>query len=407
MTTHRLLSLCTKIGSGATPRGGKETYSQSGEISLIRSQNVLDLSFSTDGLVYISAAQAKLLDSVTIQPNDVLINITGDSVGRVCSVPEYVGEARVNQHVAILRADEKRLSATYLRYYLVNPSMKRKLLTMASVGATRNALTKVMLDNLEISIPTYRQQKRIAEILSSLDDKIELNRQMNQTLEETAQAMFKHHFVDGVDRDNLPEGWRIFKLGELIDSVSITHKFPKPEIIFLNTSDILEGSVLISNYSDVDSLPGQAKKRICKGDILYSEIRPGNKRYAYVDFNAEDYVVSTKLMVLRSKCIVDSIFPYFFLTQQSTIKYLQNIAESRSGTFPQITFEQIKIIELTLPSLDKVQQFTSDILKPNYDLILSNNKEIERLIEVRDYLLPKLIAGEIIPAELKQLEQAL
>ncbi|MDK9856025.1 hypothetical protein [Staphylococcus equorum] len=91
-----------------------------------------------------------------------------------------------------------------------------------------------------------------------------------------------------------------YKVENLIDSVSKKHTFPGDKIIFLNTSDIEKGYVLHNNYSMIDSLPGQAKKSIQKGDILYSEIRPKNERFAYINFASDDYVVSTKLMVLRN-----------------------------------------------------------------------------------------------------------
>ena len=98
--------------------------------------------------------------------------------------------------------------------------------------------------------------------------------------------------------EELPDGWRIEKLENLIETVSVTHKMKQEEIIFLNTSDILEGNVLNNEYSVVSTLPRQAKKSIKRNDILFSEIRPANKRYAFVNFDADDYVVSTKLMVL-------------------------------------------------------------------------------------------------------------
>jgi type I restriction enzyme S subunit len=97
---------------------------------------------------------------------------------------------------------------------------------------------------------------------------------------------------------------KLIPLECILDSISITHRFDKSKLIFLNTSDILEGQILIDNYMDIDLLKGQAKKTIRNGDILFSEIRPKNKRYAYVKVNnPEDYVVSTKLMVLRNKSI--------------------------------------------------------------------------------------------------------
>ena len=104
---YKLKDITTKIGSGSTPTGGGGSYKSTG-ISLIRSQNVLDFEFSYDGLAFIDDEQADTLKNVTLNKNDVLLNITGDSVARVCKVPVEVLPARVNQHVAIIRADEKK-----------------------------------------------------------------------------------------------------------------------------------------------------------------------------------------------------------------------------------------------------------------------------------------------------------
>ncbi len=144
----------------------------------------------------------------------------------------------------------------------------------------------------------------------------------------------------------------VTQMGELASSISDTHKFGKEQLIFLNTSDILHGKFLHHAYSAVKNWPGQAKKSIRKDDILFSEIRPANGRWAYVQHEAEDYVVSTKLMVIRAKH--DRVFPKFlyqFLTSVETTKWLQHLAESRSGTFPQITFEEVSTLELPLPPL--------------------------------------------------------
>ncbi len=144
----------------------------------------------------------------------------------------------------------------------------------------------------------------------------------------------------------------ITKIGELASSISETHKFGKEQLIFLNTSDILHGKFLHRTYTEVRDWPGQAKKSIRKDDILFSEIRPANGRWAYVDQEADDFVVSTKLMVIRAK--KDRLFPQFlyqFLTSSEITKWLQHLAESRSGTFPQITFDQVATLELPLPPL--------------------------------------------------------
>jgi type I restriction enzyme S subunit len=195
-TKLRLGDICSKIGSGSTPRGGNSVYRDDG-VSLIRSQNILNEHFSREGLAFIDDDLAEQLRGVTVAEGDVLLNITGDSVARVCQAPADVLPARVNQHVAIIRPDSSILDPKYLRYYLVNPAMQQELLAMAGAGATRNALTKGMIEQLEVVMPEeVGDQRAIAHILGTLDNKIELNRRMNETLEAMARAIFKSWFVD-------------------------------------------------------------------------------------------------------------------------------------------------------------------------------------------------------------------
>lgn len=179
-------------------------------------------------------------------------------------------------------------------------------------------------------------------------------------------------------------GWEKVKLDELVESISVKHKFDKEEIVFLNTSDVYDGKVLTSMYSEVDKLPGQAKKSIMKNDILFSEIRPKNRRFAYIDFDADDYVVSTKLMVLRRKSNrIDNRFLYQFLTCERTLDYLQMIAESRSGTFPQITFNELKKVEINLPTLEEQRAIATFLSSLDTKINLNNemNKTLEEMAQ--------------------------
>ena len=194
--TLRLGDHCEKIGSGATPRGGKETYSDDGPISLIRSQNIYNDRFSHVGLAFISYEQAAQLQNVEVKDSDVLLNITGDSVARVCQVDRSVLPARVNQHVAIIRPNSEKIDARFLRYFLIAPSMQAHMLGLAAAGATRNALTKSMIEGFHIPAWPVESQRAIAAVLGALDDKIELNRRMNETFEATARAIYKDWFVD-------------------------------------------------------------------------------------------------------------------------------------------------------------------------------------------------------------------
>lgn len=156
----KLGDITDKIGSGATPKGGSKSYKPEG-VALIRSMNVHDRKFVYDGLVFIDDDQASALSSVEVQENDILLNITGASVARVCRAPKDVLPARVNQHVAIVRLKPNTVDPELLERYLTLPSVKRQLLRIAtSGGATREALTKSQIKNLIIPVIT-------AEILKS------------------------------------------------------------------------------------------------------------------------------------------------------------------------------------------------------------------------------------------------
>jgi type I restriction enzyme, S subunit len=156
----------SKIGSGATPLGGEAAYQADG-VSLIRSLNVHDGEFRRKDLAFLSVAQANGLANVVVQPNDVLLNITGASVARCCSVPDDVLPARVNQHVAIIRPKPERLSPRFLQYLLVSAAYKDRLLGAGeAAGATRQALTKAQLQALLVKFPaSLLEQARIVAIL--------------------------------------------------------------------------------------------------------------------------------------------------------------------------------------------------------------------------------------------------
>jgi len=134
--------VCTKIGSGATPKGGADVYLEVGPYALIRSQNIYNNGFHHDGLAYIGDDHATELVNVEVLEDDVLLNITGDSVARVCQVPRTILPARVNQHVAIIRPDPNRLHPRFLWYSLASPEIQSKLLSWAGSGGTRNALKR-------------------------------------------------------------------------------------------------------------------------------------------------------------------------------------------------------------------------------------------------------------------------
>ena len=417
--TYKLGEITSKIGSGATPRGGKEAYLNSG-ISLIRSQNVLDFSFSIDGLAFINEGQAKALNNVTIESRDVLLNITGDSVARVCQVPDRWIPARVNQHVAIIRANQGKLSPEFLLYSLLTKGNKNTLLTLASAGATRNALTKSMIEDFEITIPPLSEQTAIASILSAIDDKIENNLQMNKTLEEMAMTLYKHWFVDfGPFREGefvdselgrIPKGWEVKRLEEIITSLS---KGTTPrqsdvdglnvEIPFLKVKDVNDDGGI--KYSGIEYIPktvheNQLKRSILKtNDILFS-IAGTIGRVSIVPEKLDNSNCNQALAFIRLKDKNGHLpLVYYWLKSESTQREINSSIVQ--GVQANVSLAVLKDLRLVLADSKNMILFNVEMI-PILSLIFECRTENQTLTALRDTLLPKLISGEVRLKEFAQ-----
>ena len=175
--------------------------------------------------------------------------------------------------------------------------------------------------------------------------------------------------------------WKEYTLGDISRNISRRFDFNAyPNVVFINTGDVLNNKFLHCDISNVKDLPGQAKKAIKKGDILYSEIRPGNGRYLFVDNDLDNYVVSTKFMVIEPNAnIVLPEFLFLLLISNETTEYFKIIAESRSGTFPQITFDSVSSLSLNIPDKE-TQQKILDIIIP-LDGKIEINTQINQTLE--------------------------
>ena len=417
-TSIELGDVCTKIGSGATPRGGKDVYLNEGPYTLIRSQNVYNDGFHREGLAFIGEHHADQLQNVEVLEKDVLLNITGDSVARICQVAPDILPARVNQHVAIIRPDTVNLDPGYLRYYLTSPEMQTMLLSWAGSGGTRNALTKGMIESLEIRLPTMPEQQAIAHILGTLDDKIELNRRVNQTLEAMARAIFHDWFVDfgpvrakleGQDPYLPPELWDLFP-DDLVDS---------------ELGDIPEGWEVKALDRIADYQNGLALQRFRPGD---NEERLPSVKIAQLRTGRADGGEWAKATI-RPECIIDDgdvIFswsgslmikvwcggraalnqhlfkvtsktcPKWFYFQRigSHLSGFQSIAADKTTTMGHIKREHLSSARCVVPS-QPLLKAADEILGPLFTRQVSVNLRSNALESQRDTLLPKLISGEI------------
>ncbi|AEC20751.1 hypothetical protein PT7_2211 [Pusillimonas sp. T7-7] len=422
--SKRLGDCCLKIGSGATPKGGKDAYLENGPFKLIRSQNVYNDGFSPNGLTYIGEEQARKLDGVAVAAGDVLLNITGDSVARVCQAPEQHMPARVNQHVAIIRPNPSLFDARYLRYFLASPSQQSLMLGLAAAGATRNALTKGMIEDFIVPCPPLSVQQEIANVLGSLDDRITLLRETNKTLESIAQAIFKSWFVnfdpvrakmegrqpEGMDEATaalfsdsfeeselslIPRGWSLGHISDL--GGVICGKTPPTsdmsnygnDVPFITIPD-MHGCLVITETARRLSTQGadnQKKKYLPVGSVSVSCIAtPG--------------LVAQVTEPSQTNQQINSVIPHEHWGTAFSLLLLRGvgndvrIAGSGGSVFHNLNKSNFEKIKILLPQETIAQEFDR-LIAPFIKQITENQRQVQTLIELRDVLLPKLVSGRL------------
>lgn len=366
----RLGDVCEKIGSGATPRGGKEAYKDAG-IPIIRSQNIHDWVFQPDGLAFLDDEQAESLSNVEVRSNDVLLNITGDSVARACIVPSERMPARVNQHVAIVRAG-KEINPTYLLASL--QSKKTMLLSLASSGATRNALTKRMIENLDIDLPSREIQDSIAQVLDSIQYKITLNNRLNDYLANLCETIASRYCNDRNSR--LRD--ICYQVADHVDYDNANQE------TYVSTESLMQNK---GGRQLASSLPTTGKiTRYKAGDTLISNIRPYFKKIWYAPFEG---TCSGDVIVFRANDPSNAPYLHACLRQDSFFDY---VMQGAKGTkMPRGDKKQMMEFKVASSCSAEDLILLDSVIKQRSD----NDSEITKLQKLRDTLLPKLMSGEI------------
>ncbi|MDE2591117.1 MAG: restriction endonuclease subunit S, partial [Patescibacteria group bacterium] len=184
----KLRESTSKIGSGITPLGGSQVYDKVG-ISFIRSQNVHFDGLHLDDVAFISRKIHDELKNTKLRPLDVLLNITGASIGRCTYLPEDFGEGNVNQHVCIIRTTEK-LNPIFLAKYLSQPIMQNRI-NSAQAGLSRQGLTFKEIADFDIVLPPVAEQKKITSILSNIDSLIQKRQEYKSKLETLKKGLMQ------------------------------------------------------------------------------------------------------------------------------------------------------------------------------------------------------------------------
>jgi type I restriction enzyme, S subunit len=435
----RLGKIATKIGSGATPLGGEASYqSRRSNFALVRSQNVFDRRFDASGLAFISDEQAKKLQGAALQADDLLLNITGDGVtfGRCCAVPAGVLPACVNQHVSIIRVDDTLADPGYVLSLLTHPASKPYIESF-NAGGSRRAITKANIESFEIALPPRDEQRAIAHILGTLDDKIELNRQMNETLEAIARAIFKSWFVDfepvrakasgespesvcrrlhltsdqlalfpdvlaPSELGHMPRGWTAEPLTRLASYLSrgISPKYvDRGGVLVLNQKCVRSGRIDPSKGRRHDfSQRAVDGRHLQVGDVLVNSTGIGTLgRVAQVLDLPELAIVDSHVTVVRADTALVS-WNYLGIVLQDREAEIEALGEGSTG---QTELSRVRLGALAIPVPPKPLMNLFDHVVLSLRLLASRHeRQTLTLAYLRDALLPKLLSGEIrLPVE--------
>ena len=346
----------------------------------------------TDNITkYVTEEKANSLYRSIAHRNDVIVTISG-TLGQIAYIPnDSAYEAYLcSQRQFRVTFDEKRVFVPYIVYYFHTYEGQHKILSFANqTGVPALSQPLKNFKNIEINLPSLEIQKRIASILLSIDEKIELNNKINENLEQQAQAIFKSWFVDfepfgGV----MPDDWRMGTLSEICD-----YSKDKVDIDDLTLDTYYSTENMQPNRQgavQATTLPTIKQTTACKkGDVLISNIRPYFKKILYC---FSDCGCSTDVLCFVPNKTDYSAFLYCALYADKFFDYM--VTGSKGTKMPRGDKQQIMVYPICIPSAEYIEKFNQAVA-PMLETVYTNRIEANNLANLRDTLLPKLMNGEI------------
>jgi type I restriction enzyme S subunit len=371
---YKLEDLAEDIAMGPFGSNIKTDNFRPSGVPVIRGQNLVEGGFDNSNFVFISEEKAESLKRSIAYPDELVFTHRG-TLGQVGVIPKnrypyYL----VSQSQMRLAVKKDILNPKFLYYFFKSQIGQNELLkNVSQVGVPAIASPTKSLKDIDITIPDLPTQSRIASILSSLDDKIELNRRMNQTLEQMAQALFNHYFVDNIDPDNLPEGW---KKGKVQDLFILQRGFDLP------ASERIHGKFEVIAASGSN---GFHKTAMVKGPGITTGRSGviGNVFYILEDF----WPLNTSLYIKEFKH--STPLHAFYVLKQIDLKGLNG-----GSAVPTLNRNHVHSLEIAIPPKEKIVEFERRV-KSLFLLKRKNEQQNITIAKIRDTLLPKLMSGEI------------
>lgn len=374
---YKLKDIVTTLGDGIH---GTPTFDESGEYYFFNGNNIengnLVIKSDTKKVNFEEYKKYKK----NLNNRTILVSING-TIGKVGI---YNNEKCILGKSACYFNVKEEVNRDYIKFLLMNRNFQEYIKNYSTGTTIKNMSLKAMKE-FEFELPIRSIQDKVAHILNSIERKIELNIHTNNNLYEIGRAYFENYLESCKEE---------IRIKEVANEILDYHKSKEKKVKLINSSDITENNFPEFEFVDNCNLKGHFKKRFRKYDILYSQIRPRNHHFGYVLFeNTEEYIASTRLMVVRAKEEkISSSLLYYYLTSKEAIEDFTTKTETRSGTFPQGNYGDLSSFKI---KYNKNQENITNVLNIVLNRIYSNQIKTKNLEKIRDALLPKLMNDEI------------
>lgn len=376
-----------KIVTGKTPKTAiADNYG--GKIPFLTPSDDMSVKYVSKTAKTLTEKGLKEVKNSLLPAHSVCVSCIGSDLGKVVISCQPIV---TNQQINSIIVEQSKYDVSFVYYSML--ILGRQLNFISKTSTAVPIVNKSSFSSYTIKCPPLTEQQKIASALSVLDDKIELNQKINENLERQAQAIFQRWLLEN-------DGQCTFRpLAEVakINSDTYSPKESWEYVNYLDTSSITDGT--ISEIQQIclktEKLPSRARRKVEKGDIVYSTVRPNQRHFGIISSPLPNMLVSTGFAVIRSKQpqICNELI-YLLITDSNFIERMQQLAEQSTSTFPSIKPSDLGTCSIPYP-LGKDGDKLSTQLKTLYSFIAINNAKNEKLAVLRDTLLPQLMSGEI------------
>jgi len=406
----RIKDIIVKIGSGVTPKGGSEIYPVTG-IPFLRSQNVYDEGLELDGVALITEEINEKMKSSQIKPNDILLNITGASIGRTCIVPDSLKKANINQHIAFIRLKNK-TSIDFFSLYLKSHFLKEYIFSQQN-GASKEAFNLAQITVIPILDFENNYSRLISNFLdkktSQIDKKIKLLQGKKESYEELKKSLINETVCRGINKNvelkesgiewigKIPKHWKFERLKDQFSLISSGIYSFKEKKEYLSTKSISINKIeKIEETITFKKRPSRANMQPIINSVWFAKLRFTKKSYLFDDLEeTKKYILSTGFAGLRTKSVNSKFVNYYFCSEYF---FYQKDSVSYGTTQEAITEPSINQIIFIFPPEEEQLQIanyldekTSKIDK----IILKINDQVETLKEFRKTLINDVVTGKV------------